>query len=262
MNKIVLIGSGNAATCLGKAFYKAGCLIMQVFSRDIKNAELLADQISAQPINSYYDLRDDADLYIIAVPDSYIHVVADEMFNKANVSKSLVVHVSGNTPLNALSRAFSRTGVLYPLQTMTKDKEIDFTDVDIIIDAAMEEDLPTIETVAKKISQKVLHLNDRQRNEMHLSAVFCNNFVNRMYVEAEKISKEAGVPFSIFHSLILETAKKATESSPSEVATGPAVRNDMSTIVSHIQLLEDDFKLKQLYIDLTKRINPEIKLKE
>ncbi len=260
MNKVVLIGSGNAATCLGKALYKAGCLIMQVFSRDIKNAEILAEQLSAQSINSYYDLRDDADLYIIAVPDTFIADVAAEMFNKANISRSLVVHVSGNTPLNALSRVFSRTGVLYPLQTMTKDKEIDFTDVDLIIDAAFEEDLPIIESIARKISQKVLHLNDRQRKAMHISAVFCNNFVNRMYVEAQKISEDAGVPFSIFHSLIIETAKKATESHPSIVATGPAIRNDMATILSHIELLEGDPALKRLYVDLTRRINPAIKI--
>lgn len=260
MDKIVLIGSGNAATCLGKAFHKAGCLIMQVFSRDIKNAQELAEQISSQPINSYYNLRDDADIYIIAVPDSVIHTVAENMFSKANLGKALVLHVSGNTPLNALSRVFPRTGVLYPLQTMTKGNEVDFSNVPVIVDSTFEEDLPLIETIAKKISEKVYHFNDKQRVAMHLSAVFSNNFVNRMYTEAENISKTAEIPFEIFHSLILETARRAVESSPSAVATGPAVRSDYRTIQSHLDFLEEDHELKQLYKELSLRINPDLKL--
>ncbi len=260
MINIVLIGAGNAANSLGKAFHKNGCHIMQVFSRELSRAEELADLLSAQAINSLYDVREDADVYILAVPDNVITTVAEDLFDKANIDSALVVHVSGNTPLSSLSRVFTKTGVFYPLQTMTVDKAVDFENVPIIIDSTFEKDLDFLEKLASKISDKVYRLNDKQRVVLHLSAVFCNNFVNLMYSEAFHLSREANIPVDLFYPLMLETARKAIDTDPEEIKTGPAIRKDVKTILSHLEYLDDREELKKIYRLLTERINPKLNI--
>lgn len=260
MINIILIGAGNAATSLGKAFHKNGCHIMQVFSRELAKAEELANLLSAQAIDSLYDVREDADVYILAVPDNAINTVAEELFDKANIDNALVVHVSGNTPLSSLSRVFTKTGVFYPLQTMTRDQATNFSDVPIIIDSTFEKDLDFLEKLGSKISSKVYKLNDKQRVVLHLSAVFCNNFVNLMYSEAFHLSREANIPVDLYYPLIMETARKAVDTDPEEIKTGPAVRKDIKTILSHMDYLDDRLELKNIYRILTERINPKLKI--
>ena len=63
--KIVLIGAGNLATNLGKALLSAGHDIVQVFSRTLESASLLANIAGGAPVTNIEQIRDDADLYIV-----------------------------------------------------------------------------------------------------------------------------------------------------------------------------------------------------
>ena len=72
MKRIVIIGSGNVATHLAKAFAGVGCRIVQVYSRNSAHALRLASEIAAQPIDSLDRLVTDADFYLIAVADAAV----------------------------------------------------------------------------------------------------------------------------------------------------------------------------------------------
>jgi predicted short-subunit dehydrogenase-like oxidoreductase (DUF2520 family) len=163
-----------------------------------------------------------------------------------------VVHTSGSAPMESLNPN-NRKGVFYPLQTFTKGKEVDFTSIPICIESQFNSDYTILKKVADSISDKVFIINSGQRRSLHVSAVFVNNFVNHLYTIGNAICDEHQVPFEILQPLIRETAEKIVTLSPSEAQTGPAKRNDKTTIEAHLNFLSDE-NHKNIYKLLTQSI--------
>jgi predicted short-subunit dehydrogenase-like oxidoreductase (DUF2520 family) len=247
---IVILGSGNIATHLGRAFKMAGQTISQVWSRDITKATALADTLAAEAIDSMFDLDRSADLFIIAVNDEAIRKIALEM----KLSDQLLLHTSGSTGLSALEGASTRIGVFYPLQTFSKIKSIDFRQIPIIIEANVSEVLAIIRAIADRLSEKVIELNSEQRKTLHIGAVFACNFTNHLFGLAQELLEEKGLDYELLKPLIAETLNKIEMNSPVSVQTGPAIREDQATIQAHLELLKDNPDLSELYIKLSQSI--------
>lgn len=246
MIKVIIIGSGNVAQHLLSAFNKNTDIeIAQVFSRKI---EAVSHLISIDKITNNFDDLVQADVYIIAVADDAIAEVASRLPFK----NRLVVHTSGSASMESLSNN-NRKGVFYPLQTFTKNKEVDFKTIPICIESQFNEDYNVLKKVADSISDKVFTINSEQRRSLHVSAVFVNNFVNHLYKIGNDICDEHQVPFEILQPLIKETADKILLLTPNEAQTGPAKRNDKTTIESHLDFLSDD-NHKNIYKILTQSI--------
>jgi predicted short-subunit dehydrogenase-like oxidoreductase (DUF2520 family) len=246
MIKIVIIGYGNVAQHLIKAFAKSDTVqVLQVFTRHKNNTALLPD--SVQINNNINDLAE-ADLYIIAISDNAIVEVSSQLTFK----NKLVVHTSGSLSIDELNDN-NRKGVFYPLQTFSKSKDINFSEVPICLEAQNNDDNQLLETVAKSISNKVFNINSQQRKALHVSAVFVCNFVNHLYQIGNEICAENNIPFDILQPLIQETANKIISLSPTEAQTGPAKRNDTETINAHLNFLTDNNQ-KEIYKLLTKSI--------
>ncbi len=248
--RITLIGSGNVATHLAAAFKNAGHVIVQVYSRDIQNASLLAYHVKAGAIDNLGDISPETDLFIIAVKDDAIGDIAQKLvrYNK------LIVHTSGATSLNVLTQYTDKAGVFYPLQTFSKTKELDFRTVPLCIEGADEQITTQLEDLARTISNNVYRVNSDKRKILHLAAVFACNFPNYLYYAAGKLLQQHDLDFSLLRPLILETAEKVQEYLPNQVQTGPAIRNDEKTMATHLQLLHDDPELERLYAELSQLI--------
>ena len=132
--RITLIGSGNVATHLGAAFKNAGHQVVQVYSRDLQNASMLAYNIKAEPIDDLGQINAETDIFIISVKDDAIGDIARQL---AGYDK-LIVHTSGATSLGVLTLFTDKAGVFYPLQTFSKTKEVDFSTVPLCIEGADE----------------------------------------------------------------------------------------------------------------------------
>lgn len=233
MIKIVLIGSGNVAQHLIEAFAKSKNIeVIQVFSRRKESVSHLLD--STKITNNYTDLVQ-ADLYIISVSDDAIAKVSSQL----PFENRLVVHTSGSVPIDSLDKK-NRNGIFYPLQTFTKNKAVDFSQIPICLESDKESDFELLEKVAKSISNNAFKSNEKQRKALHISAVFVNNFVNEMYRIGNEICEENKVPFEILKPLILETVNKVMKLSPTEAQTGPAKRNDKQTIEAHLEFLSNE----------------------
>ncbi|ATP57233.1 oxidoreductase [Pedobacter ginsengisoli] len=247
--KVVCIGSGNVATHLANALKAKGVNLIQVWSRDLTNASELAKSINAAATSNLDEIDRSADLYIIAVKDDAIPTITE---NLKDVN-GLVVHTSGATPIDTLS-AHRNYGVLYPLQTFSKAKSIDFVDVPLCIEANNAHSLELLKKVANKLSSPVYEVNSEKRKILHLAAVFACNFVNHLYVLSDKVVEHFGLDFEILKPLIMETALKVQSELPINVQTGPAVRNDEQTMIKHQDLLSDMPELKEIYQTLSKSI--------
>lgn len=246
---IVLIGSGNVASHLGKALKKANHSILQVYSRNLSHAQSLAQQLDAEPINDLDKLNTSADLYILSVKDDAIQQVVSQM----PALVPLVVHTAGSVSVQALSR-FVNHGVFYPFQTFIKDAQLEFSNIPILVEGNTRENTGLLVELGKELSNKVLEADSEQRGALHISAVFACNFVNHMYRMGEAILSETGLPFELLHPLIKETADKAMRMSPAKAQTGPAVRNDQQIIQKHLNYLINNEDLQRIYRLLSESI--------
>jgi predicted short-subunit dehydrogenase-like oxidoreductase (DUF2520 family) len=243
---ITLIGSGNVATHLAAAFKNAGHKIIQVYSPNYQNAALLAYHVGANAIDNLANIDQNADIFIIAVKDDAIEQIAAQIA----VYQKLTIHTSGATGL--LQGA--NTGVFYPLQTFSKTKEVNFSQVPLCIEGSNEQVASVLEELGRTISNNVYRVNSGQRRILHLAAVFACNFPNALYATAQGLLAEHQLDFNLLRPLILETAEKVQQSLPMDVQTGPAIRHDQKTMDKHMVLLKDQPDLQQLYQTLSQRI--------
>ena len=227
--RTVLIGAGNVASFL-KANIKSPFELTCVGGRQ-----------RTCPIPK------DADLYIISVSDKAILSVSEELKDV----EGLVVHTAGSVPMNVLS--MKRRGVLYPLQTISKKRQIPASNVPFYIEASEEQDIELLRQLAESMGSKAEQMDSERRKYLHLAAVFCCNFVNRLYGITADLLEERNIPFSVMLPLIQETADKVKQLTPSEAQTGPAVRWDEEVMTQQMALLNDE--QKQLYQLLSKSIH-------
>ena len=241
--RITIIGSGNVATHLAAAFKNAGHRIMQVYSRNMNNAALLAYHVGAEAIDDLNNVISATDLFVISVNDDAIAPIAQSL---AKYQK-LTVHTSGATDLQTLLTYISRAGVFYPLQTLSKNKEVDFSKVPLCIEGADDAIVVELEQLAQTISNSVYRIDSAQRKILHLAAVFACNFPNYLYGVAQELLAEHNMEFDMLRPLILETARKVQDHLPADVQTGPASRNDENTMAAHLEILGDEPQLKEIY---------------
>ena len=247
--QVVIIGSGNTATILAKLFTANGFQISQVISRNIKHAEILANELNCSYADFSSPIVETADIYLIAVSDKVIN----EVVNYMPKNNKLILHTAGSVSIHVLENATNQFGVLYPLQSLRKEIDV-IPDIPFLVDGNNQVVVEKIMEIGKKISYQVAFANDEMRLKLHLSAVIVNNFTNHLYTMAADYCKKEQLEFDLLKPLILETANRLKNVHPSDVQTGPAIRNDSETIEQHEKLLTNYPELKALYVYFTKQI--------
>ena len=242
---IVFVGAGNVASCLADVINSGERKVQCVFSRTEQSASALAGKLGCAYVTRMSDIPG-AEIYITMLRDDALLSLAPDIV-KANPD-ALFLHTSGSVPMTIWQKAgAAHYGVLYPLQTFSKGKKIDWQSVPFFVEASSDADMTTIQQIASSISSNVRILDSEQRSRMHLAAVFTCNFTNRMYAISELLLKECGLPFSYFLPLVRETALKVSDASPGQVQTGPAVRGDSRVMQVHRQLLSNHPQWQELY---------------
>lgn len=246
--EIVIIGTGNTATVLGKKLKTAGHRIVQVFGRNAKSASQLAYALYTEFTNYWSNINPNADLYVVAVSDNAI----EEVVKHVDFKNKTVVHTAGSVSKEIL-RGAKHYGVFYPLQSLNKSAD-SLPDIPIIIDAESDQTLLFLQELAFSISATVWQASDEKRKKLHLAAVFCNNFTNHLYTLAAQYCTAENLDFTLLIPLIKQTADRLQHLSPQEAQTGPAARNDGQTIEKHLQLLSHHPQLAQFYQMFTQSI--------
>lgn len=246
---IIIIGTGNTATILGRKLKAAGHNILQIFGRDAKAASELAYELDTESTNYWSVVQRNADIYLLAVSDIAIEEVTRELL----LTDRTIAHTAGAVHKDVLKGASSHYGVFYPLQTLKK-QGAHLPNIPLLIDANNEQTLLQLQALGESISDNVIVANDEQRLKLHLAAVFCNNFVNHLYALMEQYCYREGLDFQLLVPLIQETALRIQTLPPSQSQTGPAIRRDGNTVKRHLELLEKHPDLKVIYQLLTQSI--------
>ncbi|MCS4225184.1 Rossmann-like and DUF2520 domain-containing protein [Sphingobacterium sp. BIGb0165] len=247
---IVILGSGNAATHFGQAFQELGHRIVQIYSKTKANADALAFALHCPSTDQLSQLQRDADLYLIAVSDQAIPTLVETIPQDLN---GIVVHCSGATDLNVLER-FKNAGVIYPPQSLSKNKIIDFSAIPFCVEGNNEGNTTVLLQLAHTFSTRSIYCNSKQRLAIHLSSVMVNNFSNILYQFAHELLEEHNLSFDLVRPIILETAEKVQNHVPITVQTGPAIRGDEATQQKHLKFISNKPDLQQIYQLLSRQI--------
>ena len=234
--KIAILGSGNVAYHLAKMFKEKNIPISQIFGRNEKDLQEISEQFEI-PFSTT-ELAD-AELYFIAVNDDAVAAISKNIKNQ----NSLVAHTSGSLPKEILEGNY-RKASFYPLQTFSKSKMLQYSEIPFFVEAENEEDSQILENLALKISEKVMKSDYEKRKYIHLTAVFACNFVNHLFARAKEISDSQHIPFDYFLPLIKETTLKIEKIEPKLAQTGPAIRNDEKILQLHEALITEEEHLK------------------
>lgn len=251
--RISFIGAGRVAHHLVHAL-KQRHQIIQIYSQGFVHAQKLATEVKAEAVHTFAELSAEIDVLIIAVSDSAISDVIQHVHTY--LPNTLIVHTSGSTDIEKLTKVHARAGVFYPLQTFSLDREVEWYSTPLFIEATHLEDLNTLLQLANELSQRVYQYNSAQRLSLHLAAVFACNFSNYCYDMAKQIVDAKQVDFSLLYPLIIETAQKALQAEPRNMQTGPAMRGDQNIIAMHAQMLKQDQRpdLEAVYHLLSEQI--------
>lgn len=243
LKRVVIVGSGNVAEALARALPASGAELCQVFARNRERGPRVA-ALGGTTWTADPDRLAEADLYLIAVSDRAVGEVAASL---RLPDGAVAAHTAGSVPLDALE-AFPRRAVIYPLQTFTAGRAVDFARVPLFLEASDKGTYQAVERFARRLSSQLYPADSKRRGILHLAGVLACNFVNALYAAGERTLAREGLPFEALRPLIAETAAKALAApSPAAVQTGPAVRGDLPTLERHRVLLAEEPLLLEIY---------------
>ena len=246
---VVIIGAGNVAHCFSHLLRLNGHNIKQVLSRNPEHARELAEKLNTVHASDFADIDYDADVYLLAVKDSAIADIADNL----RLGRRLIAHTAGAIALDALEKVSSNYGVIYPLQTIRKD-DLGDKKIPLLIEGNQATVVNRLKALAGAISDVIIEMDSAQRLKMHVAAVFSNNFPNFLITLCKKYCSEESLDFQLLHPLLAATFEQMTHSLAETRQTGPARRGDVETMAKHVEVLKDHPDLQALYHQLSESI--------
>ncbi len=250
--KIVFIGAGNLATRLSLAMQRVGMQIGQVYSHTEASARQLATRLGCPWPNDLSALQEDGDLYVFSLKDT----VLSDVISKVKPNNGMWVHTAGSMPMSVFEGYAQRFGVLYPLQTFSKGRNVNFDVIPIFLEANTDKNADYLKNIASALSENVRFMSSEKRRSLHLAAVFACNFTNHIYTLSYKLLENESIPADVLLPLIDETVSKIHSMPPAAAQTGPAIRYDENVINKHLAML-DDPDMQAIYRLLSQSIHKE-----
>jgi len=254
--RVSLVGAGNVATHLGRGL-RDKVEFVQVMSRTRESAVRLASAIGAEAVTEAGDfITEGVDFVIVAATDSAIQPVltsiAGSCRRSGGVDSVVWLHTAASVGLDVFPPAMPRHGVIYPLQTFSRDLPVDLPGVPFFVEGSSPEVEVSVTELARLISPKVMVLSSERRQLLHGAAVLGCNMVMYLWALADEAVRSAGFDFEVLRPLLQATLDKTRLCPPSEGMTGPARRGDAATIVKHLQSLPAEARF--IYKTLSREI--------
>lgn len=251
--KVSFIGSGNLAWHLAPALDNADFAVQEVYSRNPAHAAALVERLYEADVKATLDFSTSTSkVFIIATTDEAIEEVVQEIILPDD---AILLHTSGSQPITILGYAATpHLGVIYPLQTFSKDKKVDFRDIPIFIESADPFTDKILRSMGSSLSGNIIPISSYERRALHVAAVFASNFTNHMLLIAQDIMREHSLSYDWLKPLIAEMINKSLSIGPENAQTGPARRGDLEILDKHVEFLQDDVRVSEIYRIISQHI--------
>lgn len=250
---VSVIGSGNLAWHLAPALDNAGFVVKEVYSHNPQHAEMLTERLYQAEVKATLDFSTSESLvFLLAVSDDVIRQVAQEIILPED---AILIHTSGSQPITELKyAATTHLGVLYPLQTFSKSGKVDFKKIPLFVETHTEEAERIVMQIARGIGKEVMKIGSEERKALHVAAIFASNFTNHMLTISKEIMKQNSLDFDLLKPLITETVSKSFYLGPENSQTGPAKRGDLDTLDAHLDFLQQQESIAEIYKVISQHI--------
>lgn len=250
--RISIIGNGNLAQSIAQIFFKTSQELVEMYAPNFSALSVFCKTVNAQPLKELSKLNTNIDILIIAITDSAIRQVVTEI-PKGNF---VLAHTSGSIAMDVFEEANVKNyGVFYPLYSFLKAQAEDFSEIPIMLESVNETSNKWLHRLANKLSNNISVVNSQDRKKYHMAGILVNNFTNHLWAICQEMLDNSGLAFENLKPILKETANNAMKSEQLyDLQTGPAKRNNQKIINSHIELLEDNKDLQELYQCMTRLI--------
>ncbi len=249
---LVIVGCGNVAWHLAKGFLNAGVKELMVCNH--RPNPVLDDfrfQLKCKTAVGIENMPLKASFYFICVPDKFIAEVAAKI--QLTNPQAILVHCSGSTSLSELGERVQGTAVFYPLQSFSRQSDIQWQETPLLLEASDKNTLKSLKALASLLSPLAYDCKSEERLHLHLCAVLVNNFTNALFTAAEEhlLQNKTNFDLSLFLPLIQTGVSKLSTMKALAAQTGPAKRGDKKTMHLHLDLLDKHSSIKKIYKDMS-----------
>ena len=250
IENITVIGAGNVGSQLCKHLHFRGYKIDAIINSGSNVSEKFLDDISSVHVDQIRNLPAESDAYLIAVSDDqYEDVIAEFPYRD-----KLMIHTSGSFESEKFEKITKRWGCLYPLQTISKIKEVNWENVQFFTECAQEKDYLKMSTLCKKAGFIYQYANSEKRKQLHVAAVVSNNFTYHLLSLVKTHCLKNNIDYNHLRHLIELSIENITKENPFVLQTGPAVRKDSKLIEKQLDMLKNEHELKEIYDLFTRQI--------
>ena len=233
--RVIVLGSGNVATSLGRAWEANGVVIAGFCNRRgiVPPGFTSTD---APCFKNPADIDVAADYALMAVRDEVIFDLIEQL-----PPHLTPVHFSG------AQRNPEKGGVIWCAQSVQPNAPEHVGAIPMVVTANDEAEREALTALAGRISDELYPTTEEKRQKGHLTAVFAVNFTNHALAVAQELAKQAELPWDWFVPMIEAMSQGAIDGSAYDRQTGPGVRREEAIIRSQVKSLEAHPAWQQFY---------------
>ncbi|WP_082776121.1 Rossmann-like and DUF2520 domain-containing protein [Tsukamurella pulmonis] len=255
-----VISAGRVGTALGAALERAGHIVAAVAAPSSTSRERAAHRLPEAAVGAPSDIAAKAELLILAVPDTELPALVDELAARVNPS-AIVLHTSGALGVGVLAplaRLGCTTIAFHPAMTFVDDPDdtARLADCCIGITAADEIGHAVGQALALELGAEPVRVPEAARPLYHAALAHGANHLVALVDDAVLALRAAlaggvglddseflggGPPGSLAERVLAPLARAALENAlargPSAL-TGPAARGDAAAVTRHLAALD------------------------
>lgn len=246
--KFALIGASRTGITIAYHLWKKGHIPVSLWNRSESKFTKIAEFVPFETVTS--DIRqidNTCDFIIFSVSDDVLEIVVADFFKHHKIYEQLIFHTSGSMDSSVFGD-YKKSGSLHPVISIASiEKGIEVLPLTTF--TCEGEIAKELQKIALEIGKNGVILSSQQKKAIHLSAVFMNNYLNGLMEEVKRFNQKYGIENAgeILQEITLQTVNQGWLSPIEKSLTGPVKRGDEKTIRQHLEMLENDKLLQQLY---------------
>ncbi len=257
--RIGIIGAGKVGISIGYVLRGNGVEVTAVSDRFPTSLETARGFLGADMLYTTDNMEviENCDVVAIATQDRVIRDVARGISEAAgDLRGKLFFHTSGadsSSILSPLDERGARLGSLHPLQTFPDiESAIEvLPDTSIFIEGD-EKALRVLRAIGENLGAKVYVIAGEDKVFYHLAAVFVCNLLSALMYTGMGIMNRIDVGLEPFLPIIKATINNIEKKGPAAALTGPVVRGDDKTVLSHLAAMKDMGLHREIYLTLSR----------
>ena len=248
--KFALIGASKTGISIAYHLWKMGHQPIFLWNRSGNNLAKANGYLNFETRSTNLEnCPSDCDFIIFSISDDAIENVAERFLSIYKNKNAKIFHTSGALDSSVFGK-YQNSGSFHPVISISSIED----GINIIPQTTFTCEGNIAEflvQLADEIGESGIQLSKEQKQNIHLSAVFMNNYLSGMIEKIKILNKNAGLAEhyteKILQSISRQTITKSWQYPIDEILTGPVKRGDVKTIEKHLDILQNDDLFQQLY---------------